>query len=79
MVKETHKIFFSSIKWFYISRFGDLEQAYAHQENMEYEQLIVFVAMYHTAVGKLLAWEREPRNAVGMYCGSKDRLLSDTE
>ena len=27
----------------------------AHQENMEYEQLTVFVVMYHTAVGKLLA------------------------
>ena len=37
---------------------------------MEYEQLIVFV-MYHTAVGRLLAWEREPKNTVGMYCGRR--------
>ena len=28
---------------------------------------------YHAAVGELLAWNREPKSAVGMYCGSKDR------
>ena len=30
---------------------------------------------YHAAVGELLAWNREPKSAVGMYCGD----LSDTE
>ena len=33
---------------------------------------------YHTPVGKLYLCERELNNAVGMYCGSKDRQLSDT-
>ena len=28
---------------------------------------------YHTAFGKLLTCEREVRNAIGTYCGSKDR------
>ena len=31
--------------------------------------------LLHSAVGKLFACEREPKNAVGMYCGG----LSDTE
>ena len=27
----------------------------------------------HIAVGKVFVWEREPKNTVRMYCGSKDR------
>ena len=55
---------------FYVPRFGDLERDNACQENVEYKQFAAFVA---TAVGELLAREREPKNAVGMYCGSEDR------
>ena len=32
---------------------------------------------YQAAAGELLMCEREPSNAVGMYCGSKD--FSDTD
>ena len=39
---------------------------------MEYEQLSLFNSMATTQlVGELLTSEREPRNAVGTYCGSK--------
>ena len=34
---------------------------------------VCYIHGYHTAVGKLLAREREPKNAVGTYCGSEDR------
>ena len=56
---------------------------------MEYKQLAAFVATitdntlltyylcYHAAVGELLVCERESKNVVGTYNGSKDR--SDTE
>ena len=33
---------------------------------------------YHKAVGKLLAYEREPKNTVGTYCGSKDWQFMQT-
>ena len=36
------------------------------------EQFAAFVATWHTTVGELLAWEREPKNTEGTYCGSKD-------
>ena len=48
------------------------------KKNVEYEQLTAFVAIYHAGVDKLLTCERELRNAIGMYCGDKDRDLSDT-
>ena len=36
------------------------------------EQFAAFVATWHTTVGELLAWEREPKNTEDTYCGSKD-------
>ena len=41
MVKDTDEFFF--FNRFYIPRFSDLEQDYTPQENVEYEQLAVFV------------------------------------
>ena len=67
-------IFFLTIlNQFYILRFSDLEQDHACQEDVENEQLVACVHGYHTAVGKLLACEREWKNAVDTLCGSKDR------
>ena len=36
-------------------------------------QTVCCIRGYHAAVGELLARERELKNAVGTYCGSKDR------
>ena len=53
----------------------------AHAKEYNYEEFAWCVRGYHAAVGELLASKREPNNAVGAYCGSKDRRsnLSDTE
>ena len=53
-----------------------MKRDHAHAKNMEcsmeYEQLSLFNSMATTQlVGELLTSEREPRNAVGTYCGSK--------
>ena len=68
-----------ALNQFYVPRFGDLERDYACRENVEYVRTACCVCGYHKAVGELLAWEREPKNTVGTYCGSKERQLSDTE
>ena len=53
---DTHEIFLRVLNRLYVPWFSDLERDYAHQES---------VCGYHTAVGKLIACERESRNAVG--------------
>ena len=62
-------------KFFDGSTFPDLViwNETAHAKEYEYEELACCVRGYHAAVGELLACKREPNNAVGTYCGSKDR------
>ena len=58
MVLGIHENFQMVLNWFYVSRFSDLEQDYASQENMENEQLATC--------------KRESENTVGTYYGNKD-------
>ena len=70
MVQDTHENFF------YGSTFPDLViwNATAHAKYKEVVALHACVCGYHAAaVDKLIACKREPNNAVGTYCGSKDR------
>ena len=55
--------------FFYIPRFSDLKQDYTHS----WSKTACCIHGYHTAFGKLLTCEREVKNAIGTYCGSKDR------
>ena len=57
---------------FYVPRFSNLEWNFYAKE-YEYEELACCVRSYHAAVGEPLACKREPNNAIGTYCGSKDR------
>ena len=79
IIEELHwygENFLMVLNQLYVSRFSDLEQDYTCQENMEYEQLRRRDREgNHTAVSKLLTYERELKNTAGMHCGSKDRLI----
>ena len=55
----------------YAPSFSDLEQEYAHKENMEYEQLAVFVAT--CSFCQTTCVRKKSRNAVGTYCSGIDR------
>ena len=37
------------------------------------EQFAAFVATSQLLENYVLTWEREPKNAIGTYCSSKDR------
>ena len=62
---------YDCINRFYVSRFSDLEQDYAHQENMECEQLAAFVAT--TQLLATCTHAKEKRRTLGMYNGCKYR------
>ena len=66
MLYDTHENFVTICY-----RFSDLERDYAHQENNEYKQLAVFVATMQLLAN--YTCKSKPKNAVGMYCGSKDQ------
>ena len=52
--------------------FSDFEQDYTHQENTKFKQLAALVTTMQL-FGELHTCEREAKNALGTYCGSKDR------
>ena len=64
---------YSLLGYFYVPRFSDLERDYTHQKKKWSTNNACCVYGYYTAVDKLYACEREAKNAVVMYCGSKDR------
>ena len=67
---------FDGLNRFYVPRFGDLERDSAKPRKRGIRTVccvLSCVCGYHAAVGELLAREKEPKVAVGTYCGSEDR------
>ena len=56
---------------FYVPRFSNRQ--YARQENVEYEHFVPFV-VYTQLLANYFVCEREPKNAVGTYCGSRQTI-----
>ena len=72
-VSNFHVDVCGQLGYFYVSRFSDLEWDYAHQKKAWSMNNACCVYGYYAAVDKLYTCEREVKNAIGMYCGSRDR------